>query len=386
MHEREEASRAIRQGDCDAISEHDRELPEIDLFSPLEMRGLRLPNRIAMSPMCQYVAQDGFASDWHLVHLGSRASGGTGFIVVEATAVAPEGRITPGCLGLWSDEQIAPLARIVDFVHGQGAKIAIQLAHSGRKGSCAVPWQGGGRLSEPEGGWPVVGPSAVPFREGEPDPLPLDAAGLRQVVQAFVDATRRALRAGFDSIEIHSAHGYLFHAFLSPLSNRRTDEYGGSRTNRMRPLLETTEQVRSILPDSMPLLVRISATDWVEGGWELEDSIVLARELKARGVDLIDVSSGGTAPVASIPVAKGYQVPFAKAIKQEAGIRTGAVGLITEPADANDIVCRGDADLVFIGRQLLREPYWAVRAMHESEVDPPWPISYGYAVRRRPRA
>lgn len=375
----------MRQGDCDAVSEHDRELPELDLFTPLELRGLRLPNRIAMSPMCQYVAQDGFASDWHLVHLGSRASGGTGFIVVEATAVTPEGRITPGDLGLWSDEQIAPLARIVDFVHSQGTKIAIQLAHAGRKGSCAVPWKGGQRLSEAEGGWPVVGPSALPFREGEPDPLPLDAAGIVGVRQAFADSTRRALAAGFDAIEIHSAHGYLLHSFLSPLSNRRADEYGGSRTNRMRALLETTEDVRSILPEAMPLLVRISATDWVDGGWELADSIALARELKTRGVDLIDVSSGGSAPVASIPVAKGYQVPFAKAIKHDAGIRTGAVGLITEPSEANDVICRGDADLVLLGRQLLREPYWAVRAMTESEVDPPWPISYGYAVRRRPR-
>lgn len=385
MHEREEASRAIRQGECDAVSDHDRELPDVDLFAPLELRGMRLGNRIAMSPMCQYVALDGFASDWHLVHLGSRASGGTGLIVVEATAVADEGRITPGCVGLWNDDQIAPLARIVDFVHSQGAKIAIQLAHAGRKGSCAVPWNGGGRLSESEGGWPVLGPSAVPFREGEPDPIALDAEGLRRIKQAFADATRRALAAGFDAIEIHSAHGYLLHSFLSPLSNRRTDEYGGSRSNRMRLLLETTELVRSILPESMPLLVRISATDWVEGGWELDDSIALARELKTRGVDLIDVSSGGSAPVASIPVAKGYQVPFAKAIKQEAGVRTGAVGLITEPSEANDIICRGDADLVFIGRQLLREPYWAIRAMHESEVDPTWPISYGYAVKRRPR-
>lgn len=385
MHEREDTSRTIGRGDCDAVSEHDRELPEVDLFTPLELRGLKLPNRIAMSPMCQYVAQDGFASDWHLVHLGSRASGGTGLIVVEATAVAAEGRITPGDLGLWNDDQIAPLRRIVEFVHSQGSKIAIQLAHAGRKGSCTVPWHGGGRLSDAEGGWPVVGPSAVPFREGEPDPLPLDAKGIARVRQAFVDATRRALTAGFDAIEIHSAHGYLLHSFLSPLSNRRTDEYGGTRENRMRLLLETTEQVRAALPDSMPLLVRISATDWIEGGWALDDSIALARELKAKGVDLIDVSSGGTAPVASIPVAKGYQVPLAKAIKHEAGIRTGAVGLITEPSEANDIVCRGDADLVFLGRQALREPYWAIRAMHESEVDPPWPISYGYAVRRRPR-
>jgi len=374
---------AARHGRCPTADQHDRKLPETDLLTPMVIRGLTLPNRVAMAPMCQYVATDGFADDWHLVHLGSRACGGVGLIVVEATGVLPEGRITPGCLGLWKDDHIEPLARIVRFVHGQGKKIGIQIAQAGRKASCDVPWKGGDTLTVDEGGWPVVGPSPVPFGSGSPVPMELDAAGLERVAEAFVAAARRAIQAGFDLIEIHSAHGYLFHSFLSPISNQRTDGYGGSLDNRMRLLLEVAGRVRGVIPDYMPLFVRISAIDWVEGGWDGPQSVTLAQRLKGAGVDLIDVSTGGTVPVASIPVSKGYQVPFAAEIRCEAGIATGAVGLITEPGEANDIICRGDADVIFIGRQFLREPYWAIRAQAEMEAEPTWPVSYGYAVRRR---
>lgn len=374
---------ADRHGRCPTADEHDRMRPETDLLTPMVIRGLTLPNRVAMAPMCQYVAKDGFADDWHLVHLGSRACGGVGLIVVEATGVLPEARITPGCLGLWKDDQIEPLARIVKFVHGQGKKIGIQIAHAGRKSSCDVPWKGGEPLMEDEGGWPVVGPSPVPFGMGSPLPTELDVAGLERVAEAFIASAHRAIQAGFDLIEIHAAHGYLFHSFLSPISNRRKDGYGGSLDNRMRLLLEVAGRVRAAIPESMPLFVRISATDWVEEGWDGPQSVTLARKLKAAGVDLIDVSTGGTVPVASIPVSKGYQVPFAADIRREAGIATGAVGLITEPGEANDIICRGDADVIFIGRQLLREPYWAIRAQTEMEAEATWPLPYGYAVRRR---
>ncbi len=371
---------------CLAIDDHDSKLPDTDLMTPIQLRGLNLPNRIAMSPMCQYIAKDGFADDWHLVHLGSRACGGVGLILVEATAVLAEGRITPGCLGLWNDEQIEPLARIVRFVHSQGAKIGIQLAHAGRKASCKLPWEGGEPLAADDGGWPVVGPSPVPFFEAGTKPHTLDHEQIKTIVHAFGDAARRAIRAGFDTIEIHAAHGYLLHSFLSPISNHRTDQYGGNMHHRMRMLLEVVEHLRSVIPDEMPLLVRISATDWVEGGWDGAQSIELAEALKAAGVDLIDVSTGGTVPVASIPVSKGYQVPFAADIRRHSGIPTGAVGLITEPKEANEIICRGDADLIFVGRQLLRDPYWAIHAQTELEAEPTWPISYGYAVRRRAKA
>ncbi len=369
-----------------AVCQHDRELPDIDLLSSLQLRGMTLRNRIVMSPMCQYVARDGLASDWHLVHLGSRASGGTGLIFVEATAVAAEGRITPGCLGLWHDDQIPQLSRIVDFVHSQGAKIGIQLAHAGRKASCDVPWQGGRRLSASEGGWDTVAPSAVAFQESDPLPHALSIDEIAGIRELFQQAVRRALTAGFDTIEIHAAHGYLLHSFLSPLSNQRQDEYGGELANRMQLLLEVVSDTRGTIPAEMPLFVRISGTDWVEGGWDVAQSIELARALKAAGVDLLDVSSGGIIPHAKIPVGKGYQVPLAQAVRAATGLKTGAVGLITEPAEANDIICRGDADLVFLGRQLLREPYWAERAMTELDADQIWPISYGYAVRRRSKA
>lgn len=369
---------------CTADSQHDRELPEIDLLSPLKLRGVTLRNRIAMSPMCQYSATDGYANDWHLVHLGSRASGGVGLVVVEATAVTPEGRISPADLGLWNDDHIEPLARIVRYVHSQGAVAGIQLAHAGRKGSCDVPWKGGNSLKTPEeGGWPVIGPSPIPFSEGDPVPRELDAAGIDGVVQAFEAATRRALTAGFKVLEIHSAHGYLLHEFLSPISNHRTDEYGGSFENRIRLLLRITERLRAIVPAELPLLVRVSATDWVEGGWDIAETVELARRLKVLGVDLIDVSSGGTTPHARIPVAKGYQVSFARRIREEADIATGAVGLILDPQHADEIITGGDADLVFVGRELLREPYWAIKAAQALEAEAPWPTPYGYAVKRR---
>jgi 2,4-dienoyl-CoA reductase-like NADH-dependent reductase (Old Yellow Enzyme family) len=374
---------AVRAHGCTADTDHDRDVPEVDLLSPLVIRSVRLRNRIVVSPMCQYCAEDGFVSDWHLVHLGSRAVGGAALVFVEATAVTPEGRISPGDTGIWSDAHIEPLARIARFLKSQGAAAAIQIAHAGRKGSCDVPWRGGAQLSPADCGWPLVGPSPIPFHETDRPPSPLDAAGIDEVVEAFAEAASRALAAGFDLIEVHSAHGYLLHEFLSPLSNQRTDDYGGKLDNRMRLLLRVVERVREQIPASMPLIVRISASDWVDGGWDIEQSVVLAQRLKARGVDLIDVSSGGMVPRAQIPVSKGYQVPFARRIRDDAHIRTGAVGLITESAHANQIITGGDADLVFLAREMLREPYWALAAYHELGEDPPWPTQYGYAVRRR---
>jgi 2,4-dienoyl-CoA reductase-like NADH-dependent reductase (Old Yellow Enzyme family) len=359
-------------------------VPEVDLLSPLTIRGVTLRNRIVMSPMCQYIARDGFAGDWHLVHLGSRAAGGVALVIVEATAVTADGRITPGDLGIWSDEHVAPLARIVRFVHSQGAVAGIQLAHAGRKASCDVPWKGGAGLRSPEaGGWPIVGPSAIPFDEGNPVPMALDEARIDGVIAAFEAATRRALAAGFRLIEIHAAHGYLLHEFLSPLSNRRTDGFGGSLENRMRLPLRIAGAVRKLVPADLPVFVRISATDWADGGWDVEQSVVLAGRLKDLGIDLIDVSSGGLVPKARIPVGKGYQVPFARRIRCEAGVMTGAVGLITETWQANEIVTGGDADLVLLARELLREPYWALKAQQELGAEACWPISYGYAVKRR---
>jgi 2,4-dienoyl-CoA reductase-like NADH-dependent reductase (Old Yellow Enzyme family) len=362
---------------CLAGSDHDREVPEIDLLSGLSIRGITLRNRIVMSPMCQYSADDGVANDWHLVHLGSRAAGGVGLVVVEATAVTPEGRISPKDMGIWGDQHIEPLARIARFVHSQGAIAGIQLAHAGRKGSCEPPWLGGARLKTREaGGWTVVAPSPIPFNEGDPPPVELDHAGIDSVVSAFENAVHRALAAGFKLIEVHAAHGYLLHEFLSPLSNRRTDQYGGSLENRMRLPLRVCERVRALVPAELPVFVRISATDWVEGGWDVDQSVVLAERLKGLGIDLIDVSSGALTP-------KGYQVPFARRIRCDARIMTGAVGMITEASYANEIITAGDADLVFIARELLREPYWALKAQAELGEEPSWPIQYGYAVKRR---
>jgi 2,4-dienoyl-CoA reductase-like NADH-dependent reductase (Old Yellow Enzyme family) len=369
---------------CPSATEHDRKLPEIDLLSPLTIRSVTFRNRIGVSPMCQYSAVEGFANDWHLVHLGSRAAGGASLVMVEATAVTKEGRITPGDMGLWTDAHAEPLARIAAFIKSQGAVPGIQLAHAGRKASCDLPWKGGARLATlAEGGWPVIAPSPVPFNETDPLPLALDAAGIDDVVRAFEAAAHRALGAGFKVIEIHSAHGYLLHEFLSPLANRRQDEFGGSLENRMRLLLRVADRLRRLMPAELPLFVRISASDWADGGWDIEHSVALAKRLADLGVDLIDVSSGGMVPRANIPVAKGYQVPFAKRIRNEAKIKTAAVGLITEPAHANEIITEGDADFVLLAREFLREPYWALKAQRELGAEPTWPIQYGYAVKRR---
>jgi 2,4-dienoyl-CoA reductase-like NADH-dependent reductase (Old Yellow Enzyme family) len=369
-----------------ADASHDREVPEVDLLSPLQLRGVTLRNRIAMAPMCQYSAEDGIANDWHLVHLGSRAVGGSGLIIVEATGVTADGRITPGDLGIWSDAHIEPLARIARFVHSQGAVAGIQLAHAGRKASTAAPWLGGATLkTAAEGGWPVVAPSPLPFYPDDPAPVALDEAGIDGVVDAFEAAARRALAAGFRVLEIHAAHGYLLHQFLSPHSNQRNDAYGGSLDNRMRFVLRVTERLRAAMPDELPLFVRISATDWAAGGWDIEQSVELSRRLKGLGVDLIDVSTGGNLPTARIPVAKRYQIPCSRRIRDDADIRTAAVGLITDAKDADEIVTGGDADLVLVGRELLREPYWALKAQHAFEEEPDWPVQYGYAVKRRPK-
>ncbi len=356
---------------CPSGSDHDREVPEIDLLSPMTVRGITLRNRIAMSPMCQYNSDDGLANDWHLVHLGSRAAGGVGLVVVEATAVSALGRITPKDMGIWGDQHVDPLARIARFVHSQGAIAGIQLAHAGRKASCEPPWLGGARLKSAEaGGWNVVAPSPISFQEGDPSPLPLDESGISGVVSAFENGVRRALAAGFKLIEVHAAHGYLLHQFLSPLSNHRTDQYGGSLENRMRLPLRVCERVRALVSAELPVFVRISATDWVEGGWDIDQSVILAQRLRDLGIDLIDVSSGGMTPKARIAVGKGYQVPFARRIRCEAKIMTGAVGLITEAKQANEIITAGDADLVLIARELLREPYWC------SKRNPSWAKSH----------
>jgi len=372
-------------GGCTAGTDHDRDVPEVDLLSPLAIRGVTLRNRIVMSPMCQYTAVDGMPDDWHLVHLGSRAAGGVGLVIVEATAIAPDGRISPGDLGIWSDAHADAFRRIAAFVKSQGAVPGIQLAHAGRKASCDVPWRGGAQLALDQGGWETVAPSAVAFQEGERAPRALAVGEIDGIVDAFEAAARRALAAGFELLEIHAAHGYLLHEFLSPLANRRTDEYGGSLENRMRLTLRVAERLRHAIPAELPLFLRVSATDWVDGGWDAAQSVELARRVKALGVDLVDTSSGGMTPSAQIPVGKGYQVPLARRIRDEAKIATGAVGLITDVQQANDVITGGDADLVIIGRELLRDPYWAIKAAQALEGEPAWPLQYGYAVRRRAR-
>ncbi|HEY9103954.1 NADH:flavin oxidoreductase/NADH oxidase [Chitinimonas sp.] len=352
------------------------------LFEPLALRQLTLANRIAVSPMCQYSAHDGLANDWHLVHLGGYAFGGAGLVISEATAVTPEGRISPQDLGIWSDEQIAPLARITRFIRSQGAVPGIQLAHAGRKASCHRPWSGNGAIAPQDGGWVPVAPSAIAFADNYPQPMALDAAGVAAIPQAFAAAARRALQAGFQLVEIHAAHGYLLHQFLSPLSNLRTDAYGGSFDNRIRLLQETVAAVRAAWPAELPLLVRLSATDWVEGGWTADETVALARRLKESGVDLIDVSSGGSAPQAQIPVGPGYQVGFAERVRQEAGIASGAVGMITDAQQAENILASGQADLVLLGRELLRDPQWPLRAAEALEATGYWPPQY---LRAAPR-
>jgi 2,4-dienoyl-CoA reductase-like NADH-dependent reductase (Old Yellow Enzyme family) len=347
------------------------------LFTPLTLRDVTLRNRIVVSPMCEYSSTDGFANDWHLVHLGCRAVGGAALVFTEATAVTPGGRISPDDLGIWQDAHTDFLARITSFIAEQGAAPGIQLAHAGRKASTASPWKGNKPVDAARGGWsPIVGPSAIPFDAGYQTPQALEIAGIQDIVRAFADGARRALEAGFKVVEIHGAHGYLIHEFLSPLSNARTDAYGGSFENRTRFLREIIEAVRGVWPERLPLFLRISATEWTDGGWDAEQSIALARMVAPLGVDLVDCSTGGNVAGVRIPLGPGYQVPFAERVKRESGVRTGAVGLITEAKQANDIVREGKADVVILAREELRDPYFPLRAARELGVDIPWPRQY----------
>lgn len=350
------------------------------LFEPLRLHEVEIRNRIVVSPMCQYSSQDGFGDDWHLVHLGSRAVGGAGLVFTEATAVTPEGRISPEDLGLWKDDHVEFLSRITRFIEEHGAVPGIQLAHAGRKASTAAPWKGGRPVPEDEGGWQTVAPSPLPFESNWRVPDALDEHGIRTVVAAFRNAAVRAARAGFRVVEIHAAHGYLIHEFLSPLTNRRTDGYGGSFENRTRIVREIVTAVREVWPDGLPLFIRISATDWVDGGWDLEQSVELARAVAPLGVDVVDCSSGGIVPDARIPAGPGFQVPFAREIRKRANVATAAVGMITAPTQAEEILDRGDADLILLARQFLREPYWPLRAAKELGVEADWPDQYRRAA------
>lgn len=346
------------------------------LFSTLQIKSISLKNRIAISPMCQYSSEDGFANDWHLVHLGSRASGGAGLIIQEATAVSPEGRISPEDVGIWKDEHIEKLQEITRFIKSQNAVAGIQLAHAGRKASSASPWNGGRKVAEENGGWATVAPSAIGFHENEMAPFALDKTGIQKVISDFKAATKRAVQAGYQLLEIHAAHGYLLHQFMSPLSNLRTDEYGRSFENRIRLTMEVLEAVQSEWPKDLPLFVRISATDWADGGWNIEESIQLSKILKEKGVDLIDVSSGGAVSHQQIPLGPNYQVPFAEQIKKETGILTGAVGLITKSDQAEEILASGKADLVLFARESLRNPNLGLTFAQELNADVTWPKQY----------
>jgi len=354
------------------------------LFEPLTFRSVTLRNRVGVSPMCQYSSDDGYATDWHLVHLGSFATGGAGLVMTEATAVLPEGRISPQDLGIYHDGHIPVLRRIAEFVEAQGAVPGIQLAHAGRKASTYRPWaEGHGKVPLEKGGWEnVVAPSALPFSDDYPMPRALDEAGLMRVVEGFVTAAERALLAGFRLVEIHAAHGYLLHEFLSPLSNRRDDLYGGSFHDRVRFPLQVVEAVRAAWPRELSLFVRISATDWAEGGWDADQSVEFAKRLKERGVDLVDCSSSGLVPGVTIPLEPGYNVPFAERVRREAGIPTGAVGLITDAEQAEAIVANGRADMVFLAREHLRQPHWALLAASELGAEVEWPPQY---LRARPK-
>jgi len=346
------------------------------LFDPIATRGLTLPHRIVVSPMCQYSSTDGFASDWHLVHLGSRAIGGAALVITEAAAVTAEGRISPGDLGIYDDAHVEILQRIVRFIHAQGSAAGMQLAHAGRKGSTQRPWDGHNGIAPEDGGWIPVAPTATPFSDAFPVPRALETREVRDIVAAFRDAALRALNAGFDVIELHGAHGYLIHEFLSPLTNTRTDEYGGSFENRIRFCLEVVDAVRQVWPERLPLWLRVSATDWVAGGWDVDDSVELARRVRDRGIDLIDCSSGGLASNQRISVGPGYQVPFADRIRREARIATGAVGLITSAQQADDIIRQEQADVVLLAREMLRDPYFPLHAARELGVKLPWPVQY----------
>lgn len=345
------------------------------LFSPLTIKNISLKNRIVMSPMCQYSAIDGFTNDWHMVHYGTRAAGGTGLIIVEASAVAPEGRITPADLGIWNDEHISGLSRIVRFIHLHGSVAGIQLAHAGRKASCAVPHDGGKQINENQGGWQTIAPSNIPFLEGDRLPEALTIEGIQNVISDFKAAAKRSLDAGFKVIEIHSAHGYLLQEFLSPISNLRTDEYGGTFENRTRLLRQVIESVKTVWPTENPLFVRISSTDWTEGGWTVEESVKLAEILIKAGVDLIDCSSGGNVFNAKIPVGPGFQVPFSEAVRKT-GMLTGTVGLITTTGQAESILQEDKADLILLGRELLRNPYFPLTAAKELGEDITWQVQY----------
>lgn len=346
------------------------------LFSTLQIGDVHFRNRIFVSPMCQYSSHEGMPTDWHLVHLGSRAVGGAGLVMVEATAVSPEGRISPDDSGLWSDAHSEAFHRITRFISEQGAVPAIQIAHAGRKASTDLPWHGGKPLNALAGGWQTVAPSALPFADGFPIPYALSITELDEVIANFEAAARRALDAGFRCLELHMAHGYLLHEFLSPLANQRDDEYGGSLENRLRLPLRVAATVREVWPANLPLFVRISASDWVEGGWDIEQSMALCGELKSLGVDLIDCSSGGMVADAVIPAGPGFQTPFAERIRQELGMATAAVGLITDPAQAEHILRTGQADAVFLARELLRDPYWPLHAAKALHVDVNWPVQY----------
>jgi 2,4-dienoyl-CoA reductase-like NADH-dependent reductase (Old Yellow Enzyme family) len=346
------------------------------LFSEFRLRDVVLRNRIGVSPMCQYSCEDGFATDWHFVHYGTRAVGGAGLILTEAAAVAPEGRITPNDIGVWSEAHFEPLARIARFIDAQGSIAGIQLAHAGRKASTYRPWSGSGAVSVVDGGWRPAGPSALPFSQNSATPREMTVSEIHEVRDAFALAAERSYRAGFRVIEIHAAHGYLLHEFMSPLTNQRCDEYGGSFENRTRFLRETVAAVRKALPDRCPLFVRISATDWADGGWDVDQSVELARELKALGTDLLDVSSGGNIETATMPFGPGFQTPFAERIRRETGLATSTVGLITSAAQADHAVRTGQADMVLLARELLRNPYWPLHAAQELGQPVAWPVQY----------
>ncbi len=346
------------------------------LLSPIKIRNLEFRNRIFVSPMCQYSAENGIPNDWHFVHLGSRAVGGAGLVMTEATAVSPEGRISPADLGIWSSDHVTAFKRIAGFVESQGAIAGIQLAHAGRKASTKVPWEGDGMIVENEGGWQTLAPSAVKFSGSYPQPKEMSVSDLRMVNDQFAEAARRSLEAGFHVVEIHMAHGYLLHEFLSPLSNHRKDGYGGDLRNRMKFPLDVAKSVRDVWPNDLPLFVRISVTDWADGGWDMPQSIALAKELKRIGVDLIDCSSGGLMPGVNIPIGPGYQVGFAGSVRKEADILTGAVGLITGAAQAEQILAAGRADVVFLAREFLRDPYFPLHAASTLGDNARYPVQY----------
>ena len=354
-----------------------------DLFHPLKLRDVELKNRIAVSPMCQYSSLDGFANEWHLVHLGSRAVGGAALVMTEATSVSPEGRISIDDLGIWKDEHIPSLNKITDFIHKQNAVPGIQLAHAGRKSSRTSPWNGDKLLSISEGGWETIAPSAIPFADDTSVPSALTAEGIGKVISDFNAAAIRAFKAGFRVAEIHAAHGYLIHEFMSPLTNKRRDEYGGSFDNRIRILVDIVAAVRSVWPDGYPVFVRISSIDWRDDGWTLEDSVHLATILKEKGVDLLDCSSGGAVPGLTIPAGPGYQVQFSEQIRKKSGIPTGAVGIITTPEQAEAIIASGKADIVSLAREFLRDPYFPLRAATELSADIQWPVQYERAKRKK---